>query len=301
MTEVPGLVSIVIPAYNAEKYFLAGFHSILSQIYTKFEIIVVNDGSTDKTGGMAHAFNDSRISVISQKNNGVSNARNSGLAQAAGEYICFFDADDLMTPEFLSIRVNVLSQNKNIGFVGGMVRSFPGITRLQRAVARNPGQEIHFFEKGLVTIPSNYLFRTSVIRDNQIMFNSRLNSSADRFFLLQIAKFTKGEALLDQLEGCLMYRVKKTSMSHQVTHKLSSDYYEFYRELNSKNLFPAKKRKEIQSRYLFSIALSFSHIRDWKFAVRLFLRSFFTHPVIFFNMFFKKIFSYSKKIKINNG
>jgi glycosyltransferase involved in cell wall biosynthesis len=296
MEIVTGLVSVVIPAYNAEEYFLAVIHSILSQTYIQFEVLIVNDGSTDKTVGIAAAFNENRIRLINlEKNMGVSNARNIGLLEAQGEYICFFDADDLMTPEFLSMRVNVLSQKKNIGFVGGMVWSFPGVSTLQTAVAKNPEQEIHFFEKNMVTIPSNYLFRTSVIRDNHIIFNSRLNSSADRFFLLQLAKFTKGEALLNQQEGCLMYRVKATSMSHLVNHKLSSDYYEFYKELKSKNLFPARKRKEIQSRYLFSIALSFSHVRHWKFAMRLFLRSFFTQPLIFLNLVFKKIFSNSNK------
>ena len=294
MSPVKGLVSIIVPAYNAENFIGEAIHSILSQTYSSFEVFVVNDGSLDRTEEIVRSFPDKRITIIRQTNAGVSAARNTGLKHIQGEFICFFDADDLMTPEFLEVRVNILLHKPHIGFVGGLVETFPESKPARKAVAENPEQEIHFFDPTVATIPSNYLFRTSVIQENSIVFNTVLHSSADRFFLLQVAKYTKGEAL-DDKKGSLMYRINELSMSHHVTPGLVKDYYSFYQELNSKKMLPVKKRKEIRSRYLFSLASSFSLIRYWGTVSRLLLRSFFTHPIIFFKLSTNKIFGRPNK------
>lgn len=294
MTPDKGLVSVVIPAYNVEKFISQTLDSILSQTYSHWEAIVVNDGSTDWTEEIAKSFQDIRITVISQKNSGVSAARNRGLQYVKGEFVCFFDADDLMMPEFLEVRVDILLDKPEVGFVGGLVETFPESKPTRKAVAKNPEQELHFFDSTVATIPSNYLFRTSVIKENKIVFNIALNSSADRFFLLQVAKYTLGEALNDK-KGSLMYRISELSMSHHVTPDLVKDYYRFYRELNSKKMLPVKKRKEIKSRYLFSLASSFSLIGYWGTVSRLLFRSFFTHPFIFLKLSTRKIFGRQNK------
>ncbi len=288
MSQANGLVSIVIPAYNAANFIAEAIQSILAQTYTCWEIIVVNDGSVDKTEEIAGSFLNDKITVVSQMNAGVSAARNTGLKHLKGEYVCFFDADDLMTAEFLEVRVNILSRQPDVGFTGGLVETFPESKPVRRAVAEDPEQEIHFFDAMVATIPSNYLFRTSVIKNNNILFNTALHSSADRFFLLQVAKYSKGKALTDK-KGNLRYRITELSMSHHVTPALVLDYYRFYKELNSKKLLPARKRKEIKCRYLFSIASSFSLVGYWGSVFRLLLRSFFTHPVVFFKLSAQKI------------
>ena len=85
------LISIIVPVFNVEDYIETCVNSILSQTYTKFEIILVNDGSTDKSGEICNQFTlkDRRVKVIHQKNQGVSAARNAGIRVANGEYICF--------------------------------------------------------------------------------------------------------------------------------------------------------------------------------------------------------------------
>jgi len=294
MSHVKGLVSIVVPAYNAESFIGEAINSILLQTYSSWEIIVVNDGSSDRTEEIVRSFPDKRIAVVSQTNAGVSAARNTGLKLIQGEFVCFFDADDLMTPEFLEVRVDILLHKPHVGFVGGFVETFPESKPARKAVAENPEQELHFFDPTVATIPSNYLFRTAVIRENSIVFNTALNSSADRFFLLQVAKHTKGEALSDK-KGSLMYRINELSMSHHVTPRLVKDYYRFYQELNSKKMFPVKKRKEIKSRYLFSLASSFSLIGYWGSVSRLLFRSFSAHPAVFFKLSAKKIFGRQNK------
>ena len=283
MQEMKDLVSVIVPAYNAGAFINETIRSIQEQTYTKWELWVINDGSTDNTEPLVRAISESRIQLVNQENAGVSVARNTGLKLARGEFIVFFDADDIMTPDFLKVRVEALNRDSNIGFVGGVVESFPEKRALRKAVAENPEKDIHFFNANAATIPSNYLYRTAIIRDHQITFNPLLSSSADRFFLLELAKYSKGRALEDE-KGKLLYRISESSMSHHVTPKLILDYYKFYNELNARNLLPERKRREIKSRYLFSIASSFSLIRHLGTCGKLLFRSFITHPLLFFKL-----------------
>lgn len=88
------MFSVIMPAYNAENYIAAAINSVLQQRCRDFELIVVNDGSVDRTQEVVAAFDDSRIMYVSQENAGVSAARNQGIVASKGEYVCFLDADD---------------------------------------------------------------------------------------------------------------------------------------------------------------------------------------------------------------
>ena len=105
------LVSVIIPVYNAEAYLQACVDSVLAQSWPGLEIILVNDGSQDGSLALAQGFQDSRISVLDQPNQGASAARNRGWAQAQGDYIQFLDADDLLSPEKIKLQVELLQQN----------------------------------------------------------------------------------------------------------------------------------------------------------------------------------------------
>ena len=96
------MISVIIPVYNVENYLRQCLDSILNQTYTDFEVICVNDGSTDNSLNILNEYakKDSRIKVISQKNKGPSKARNVGLKHANSEYICFIDSDDKIEPDF---------------------------------------------------------------------------------------------------------------------------------------------------------------------------------------------------------
>ena len=95
------LVSIVVPVYNAEKYIRECIDSIINQKYQNIELILVNDGSTDNSYDIINGFNDNRIIIINQENQGVSTARNIGIEAAKGDYFCFVDADDLLETDFI--------------------------------------------------------------------------------------------------------------------------------------------------------------------------------------------------------
>jgi glycosyltransferase involved in cell wall biosynthesis len=109
------LVSVVIPAHNAESYLGEAIESVLAQTYAPLETIVVDDGSSDGTAAVAAAFVD--VELISQANGGPSAARNRGFAAAAGELVAFHDSDDLMTPDKLEVQIGHLLANPEAGCV----------------------------------------------------------------------------------------------------------------------------------------------------------------------------------------
>ena len=107
-------VSVIIPVYGVEKYLLTCLDSVLAQTFTDWEAICVNDGSPDDCGKILekYAQKDQRIKVITQKNQGLSMARNNGLKQAKGEYILFLDSDDFIYPQLLEICVSLAEKEK---------------------------------------------------------------------------------------------------------------------------------------------------------------------------------------------
>ncbi len=105
------LFSIIVPAFNAEKYISRSILSVLNQTFTDFELIVVNDGSKDNTLNCIELFKDNRLKLINQSNHGVSNARNTGIVNSLGDYICFLDADDEYMVNHLEHLSNLIAIN----------------------------------------------------------------------------------------------------------------------------------------------------------------------------------------------
>lgn len=108
-------ISVIIPAYNAEATIAQTIASVQKQTFTDLEIIVVNDGSTDRTLEVLQQISDPRLKVFSYENSGVSVSRNRGIAQATGQYIALLDSDDLWTPDKLESQLTALQQNSKAG------------------------------------------------------------------------------------------------------------------------------------------------------------------------------------------
>lgn len=108
-------VSVIIPVYKAEQYIADTVRSVLNQTYQNFELLIVDDGSPDRSIEICQQFDDPRIKIIRQNNQGVSAARNNGIRQAQGEYIAFLDADDIWLPEKLEKHVNHLESSPQVG------------------------------------------------------------------------------------------------------------------------------------------------------------------------------------------
>jgi len=110
-------ISVIIPAYNAMDYLPETMESVLNQTHQDFEVIVVNDGSSDETQQWISQIKDSRVKLIAQENQGLPGALNTGIAYAQGEYITFLDADDLWEPTKLEKQVCVLEKKPEVALV----------------------------------------------------------------------------------------------------------------------------------------------------------------------------------------
>ena len=111
------LVSILIPAYNAEQWLAETLQSALAQTWQNKEIIVVNDGSTDCSASVARQFESCGVKVISQENKGASAARNRAFQEAKGDFIQYLDADDLLAPDKIERQVQLLGNEENYNCV----------------------------------------------------------------------------------------------------------------------------------------------------------------------------------------
>lgn len=111
-----GKISIIIPTYNCERYISETIDSILSQTYKNIEVIVVDDGSNDRTAEIVSAYGEP-VRLILQINSGVCTARNRGISESVGEYICLMDHDDYWFPDKLSQQVELLKENPDSGIV----------------------------------------------------------------------------------------------------------------------------------------------------------------------------------------
>ncbi len=125
------MISVIIPAYNSENYIEKAINSVLNQTYQNFEIIIINDGSTDNTEEVIKQFTDSRIKYIYQANQGVSAARNKAIELSDGDYIAFLDADDVWHPEKLQIQLNCFKKNPDINLVYSNIKMIEESTDIE--------------------------------------------------------------------------------------------------------------------------------------------------------------------------
>jgi glycosyltransferase involved in cell wall biosynthesis len=113
------LVSVIIPAYNQGHYLGKAIQSVLDQTYPSFEVLVVDDGSTDDTAVVTRQFADARVRYIYKDNGGLSSARNTGVRNSSGEFLTYLDSDDLFLPTKLSLLVEALQARPEAGFAAG--------------------------------------------------------------------------------------------------------------------------------------------------------------------------------------
>lgn len=130
------LISVIIPVFNGEKYLASAIESVFSQTYHPLELIVVDDGSTDGSGAIAKQHKD--IRYMYQSHQGVSIARNTGLAAAHGAFIAFLDADDIWLPSKLQIQIEYLRENPDVMYVITKINNFvePG-TNIQPQILQS--------------------------------------------------------------------------------------------------------------------------------------------------------------------
>jgi len=272
------LVSIIVPCYNAENYIKKTIDSVLCQTYQSFEIIIINDGSKDNSSNIIRTIRDDRIHLLEQKNQGVSSSRNNGASLAKGEFIVFLDADDILHPKFLERRIFTLNKSAAIACASSVVlvdEKGNKIEENKNHFAANKPSQILDFKDGIVTCPSSYLFKTEFLKQHKITFNKNLQSSADKYFLLEVLK--QGEIKLIN-ESPIYYRILNESMSHKITKNLLKDQIAFYNEIK---MFFEDNNRDANSYYgrlCFTIAASAYYLKEYFIFIKYLCKSFLLSP-----------------------
>lgn len=184
-------ISIIIPCYNAERFIDICLESILGQTYRNFEILLIDDGSTDRTAPICDrwALADHRIRAIHKKNGGVSSARNAGLAVAKGEWVTFVDIDDTLKSDALETLLNHATDSTDIVFAGFEIYQNGKISNKIPVLKERKISAIEL--AGELMSPSDYhyqgficskLYRRQIITDNGISFQENIKYNEDRLF-----------------------------------------------------------------------------------------------------------------------
>ncbi|MEO0986046.1 MAG: glycosyltransferase [Cyanobacteria bacterium J06639_14] len=213
-------VSVVIPAYNIETYLESALQSLISQTFEHFEVIIVDDGSTDKTHDIAKQFcyRDNRFKVVCKPNGGLSSARNYGIRHANSEYIALLDADDIYRPRKIETHVAILEQHASVGVVYSASQAIRDdgksifISLSGKPVDRNPLKALLF--KNFIGHGSNAIFRRSIFYEVG-EFDETLRSSEDIDFWLRIAG-TQNWTFYRVPEKLSCYRVRPSGLSFNI-------------------------------------------------------------------------------------
>lgn len=228
-----GLVSVVIPIYNVERYLDCCITSVVQQTYRNLEILLINDGSPDKCPAMCDAWaaRDSRIRVIHKQNAGLGMARNTGIEHATGEYICFFDSDDYISPETIEKALALAQREQadvvifgitNVDIEGNPISTL--IPQTEKPVFTSPEvQQVLLPDmldsglasqknKGLHFSSCGCLYAMQLIQKlNWRFVSERENISEDTFSLILLYRYIERAAILP--EPFYHYRTNSSSLT----------------------------------------------------------------------------------------
>jgi len=210
-------VSVIIPNYNLKEYLPEAVGSVLSQTFTDWECIIIDDASTDDSASLIEEFShkDARFRpVLLNKNVGVSEVRNIGLAAAKGEYILFLDADDLITPGYLEAAVSAFAADSSLSVVYGKAERFDGQTSwdlpafsMETMLARNCLYISCFFR-----------------REQAVPFDSSFKVGFEDWdFWLSLLEGVENPKVLQLQSLCFRYRARRHSRNTGVTDEVLED------------------------------------------------------------------------------
>ena len=262
-------ISVIIPVYNAKSYIASCLNSLLNQTMKNFEVIIVNDGSTDNTGEICdeYATKHENIQVIHSHNVGAGQARNKGLDYASGTYICFVDSDDWLEHHAFEIYLNKMQDNdlligcshncyfKNNELVRTNVDYFyEAKTFKTREEIRDMYVEIA--TNGVSHAPHNKLYKKSIIEQHQLKFPSTKKYEDLAFNNAYIDKINKLVIINDRTYN---YRVSDLDA---VATKLPADMFEIFKKVNddlvdllkSWNVLDDKKRNLLRAKFITDTA-----------------------------------------------
>jgi glycosyltransferase involved in cell wall biosynthesis len=288
------LVSVIIPVYNGEQYISETIESVLNQTIENFELIIVNDGSTDGTLELLKKFQNkySKIKIIDKPNSGVSDTRNIGIIHSNGKYVALLDADDIWLKENLEKKITLLESEPDIDFVySDMFEADENLKNIKEA-PKGKGDNIlkNILEWNGEVIPgpaSNLVIRKKSLIKNSIKFHTKLSNIADQHFTSQLAKYCKGRYILEPL---WIYRVRNNSMSKGMI-LMESDCINLYKIYEEEGFFTGNinKNKCYSNMYLILAGSWWKNGKNKKKGIYYMIKSFKSSPFNFFSKIIKKL------------
>ncbi len=209
------LVSVIIPAYNAEQFIGEAIQSILDQTYQNIEIIIIDDNSSDSTLEVARAYadKDSRIALVHNDTNlGIGANRAKGVAMASGTFICWQDADDISLPTRIAKQVDLLVQHPDVGVVGGWIQFFDdsGEKSIRRYAKTDQKLRAKIFRYSPIAQPAS-MYRASCFEEVGI-YDTTYRLSEDLEMLFRVGEKYQ---FANVQEVVLKYRQSPTSLTAQ--------------------------------------------------------------------------------------
>lgn len=256
-------VSIIIPIYNCEEFVANCIEHIQIQSYNQLEIILIDDGSTDKSGDICdkYAEKDKRIKVIHIDNGGVSNARNIGIEHANGTYIQFVDGDDFIKENMTESLVKAMESNESDMVVCGYERVTKYITRKEKFRNKPSVYTKNTYLLSVMSDPRGYyygvlwnkLFRRDIIMNKSISFNKLLNLGEDFAFCMTYLKHINRIYVLNKrlyMYNCLnegsLSRYKKENLERCQQELSARDIlFEAYKSCFIESRLLVKYKKEV--------------------------------------------------------
>lgn len=216
---VSKFVSVIVPVYNAEKYLSKCIKSILNQTYRNFELLLVNDGSNDRSGMICQEFQnlDARIKVIDKENKGVSSARNAGLRMCSGDYVTFVDADDYVKETYLERMVeDIIETDADIVVCGNYYENKNHLLieeKNGRARCIFPEQnQLNFCRDKFMYCVWGKLFRRRILINQ--WFDEMISIGEDALFIANVTKAAK--KIYFNRECLYIYVLNDTSICHRL-------------------------------------------------------------------------------------
>ena len=213
-------ISVIVPVYNVEKELPRCIESLLTQTYSNFELLLINDGSSDGSPEIMerYAEKDLRIRTLHKKNGGVSSARNRGLEQAKGEYVCFVDADDVVASCYLEWLCRAIQESrlplaicKQVDFEEKETDPFCDLPTEMPALKTHKIENYTFWNENVCTRCVRGMMRADLVRD--IRYDEQIAIGEDALFMVQALLRTKGYVCVP----CALYAyyIRPDSAIHQ--------------------------------------------------------------------------------------
>jgi glycosyltransferase involved in cell wall biosynthesis len=272
------LISIVLPVFNVEKYIEKSIQSVLNQTYSNFELLVVDDGSNDKSIEIAKSFKDNRISIYHKENGGISDARNFGILKATGEYLYFLDSDDWIEPDLIEVCIKAINKENSDYLIFGYrldSEDFNGnlieTTEIKHeSVVFNKEHNDIYFDThtiGLLGYVWNKFYKVSFIRDNQLNFDSEVSLFEDLLFNSRVYEASDKMVFI---EDVLYHYINRPSTSLIKTFHINSFELNLKKNkaihsfLNGWNTGEAQKRKVLSEDFVTGIRYCLNNLFAYK-------------------------------------